>query len=190
MIDIETRLRADADAWRQRTRDGYPDLDRLLPATRHRRHRRIARTVAVAAAVLAVAATAAAAVALSRDDDPPAPAGTISAVVPNPIYLDSGLIFQPLPTVADGALTADEAFAAHAAHQRHAVHRLPRGARARYGVLRRPSGKTHRVWAYSARPIGCPVTGLVPPSPWPQCVDWEFLDAFTGRLVTVSQQQV
>jgi hypothetical protein len=190
VIDIETRLRADADVWRRQTRDDYPELDRLLPATRHRPRRRIARTVAVAAAVLAVAATAAAAVALSRDGDPPAPAGSISAVVPKPIYLDSGLIFQPLPTVPIGALTADEALAAHAAHQRHAVHRLPRGARARYGVLRRPSGKMHRVWAYSTRPLGCPIAGLVPPSPWPQCVDWEFLDAFTGRLVAVRQQQL
>jgi hypothetical protein len=187
--DIETRLRADADAWRQQARDDYPDLDLLLPATRHRPRRRITRTVAAAAAVLAVAATAAA-VALSRDDNPRAPAGSISAVVPDPIYIDSRLIFQPLPTVPDGALTADEAFATHAAHQRHPVRRLPRGARARYGVLRRPSGKTHRVWAYSTRPLGCAITGLVPPSPPPQCVEWEFLDAFTGRLVTVRQQQL
>jgi hypothetical protein len=189
VIDIETRLRADADAWRQQTRDDDPNLDVLLPVTSHRPRRRIARTLAVAAAVLAVAATAAA-VALSRDDDAPPPVGSISAVVPSPIYIDSGLTFQPLPVVPAGALTADEALAADSAHNRHLMHHLPRGARARYGVLRLPSGKTHRVWGYSTRPLGCPITGLVPPSPWPQCVDWEFVGAFTGRLVTVGQQHV
>jgi hypothetical protein len=196
VIDVETRLRTDADVWRDRTRGSYPELDGLLPTTQQRRHSGVLQTLAVAAAVLALAAGITV-IARHRGGTGRPPAATItSQAVPYPIGINGDETFQPLPTVPQGALTADQALAAYTAHRRHVLRHVPPGVQARFGILTVPNGsvppikvRTWQVWGYRSR-SGCAYTGLTRPSPLPQCVDWDFVDAFTGRFVAAGTQEL
>jgi hypothetical protein len=137
-----------------------------------------------------LAVTALLAACTTRSDRPSAAS---SEATPPPVVLDGGELFQPLPNVPADALTAEEALAAYTAHRRHPVTHLLPGVRASYGLFTlatRHSTKTLRVWALSTGPQDCMMTGMTTPSPWPQCIEWDFLDAFGGRFIIPRQQDV
>lgn len=185
MIDVETRLHADAEAWRKQAHTGYPALEDLLPPAQHRSAPVRKRLVAVAAGVAIIGSTAAV-IAVSRSHghaSPAAPHVSHSAAPLRPIFID-GRTFSPRRTPLRGSLSAAAAWAAATRHRPMKYRHVPAGATVMFGEFTEPA-RLHdeHVWAYGVVQ-GCAFTGVVaPPSPLPRCTEWIFLDAYSGKLV-------
>ena len=115
-------------------------------------------------------------------------------VVTEPIYLDSSTLFAPPPDGTTPKLDAKEAFDAFAGDDRE----IPDDLEYELGLFTSPPSVTDvLVWGFHPdTPGGClsshaiRVTPAPTPSPAPQCIPWDFINANTGRFVEGMGQQV
>jgi hypothetical protein len=98
--------------------------------------------------------------------------------------------FAPPPPYLHAKLTAQQAFDVFAKRQE------PIPARIGYqlGILTDPAAITDvLVWGFYGPPGGCDRSyglGQAPPSPPPQCIEWDFVSATTGRGVETTFQTI